>query len=156
MKKYIILVLIALLMGALFVGVAAAPAGKSNVAHLYLYEKDASWNIVDGGAWGKMKYNLSGEEFEFVFNGHGLVPNVDYTLVCFPIDWPNCICLESGTANIDGNVNIAGSVNTLDLTDAKIWLVPSDKVNCNTGKVAWSPADYLMEGDVITFDDTDD
>jgi len=57
------------------------PAGKSNVAHLYLFEKDpATWEIVEEGAWGKMKYNLAGSEFEFVFNGHGLEPGSDYTL----------------------------------------------------------------------------
>ena len=49
------------------------PAGKSNTAHLYLYEKDStSWEIVEDGAWGKMKYNQSGEELCLVFNGHGL------------------------------------------------------------------------------------
>ena len=53
-------------------------SGKSNTGHLYLYEKapdpDASredpWLIVEGGMWGKMKYNLSGATFDFVFNGH--------------------------------------------------------------------------------------
>ena len=42
MKKYLILVLVVLLIGALTVGVLAGKngqAGKSNVAHLYLYEK---------------------------------------------------------------------------------------------------------------------
>jgi len=51
MKKYIILVLIVLLIGALTVGVLAGKtgqAGKSNVAHLYLYEKDpVTWEIVE-------------------------------------------------------------------------------------------------------------
>ena len=47
------------------------PAGKSNIGHLYLYEKNPTdWTIVEGGAWGKMKYNLSGPEFDFVFSVH--------------------------------------------------------------------------------------
>ena len=64
----------------LVVGLVAAPAlaagktgkaGKSNTGHLYLYEKDpATWDIVEGGAWGKMEYKLSGSTFDFVFNGH--------------------------------------------------------------------------------------
>ena len=56
-------------------------AGKSNIAHLYLFEKDTSWDVVTGGAWGKMKYTLSGPVFEFVFNGHGLMPDANYTLI---------------------------------------------------------------------------
>jgi len=35
--------------------------------------------IVDGGASGKMTYNLAGPTFDFVFNGHGLGAGADYT-----------------------------------------------------------------------------
>jgi len=188
MKKYIILVLIVLLISALFVGVLAAgpskPAGKSNVGHLYLYEKEddgsCDWPIIDG-AWGKMKYNLSGDEFEFVFNGHGLMPGEDYTLVYYPDPWPvvGLICLGEGTANAEGDVHIANSVDTEgDLpteaddnadplkttycfgeTGAKIWLIPTSDVNCaSQTMVAWNHATdiYLFEEELINFDDTDD
>jgi len=168
MKKYIILMLIALLIGALFVGVLAAPAGKSNVALLYLYEKDVGddWSIVEGGAWGKMKYNLSGEKFEFVFNGHGLEPETDYTLIYYPDPWPGTglICLGDGTANVDGDVHIAESVQTGDLPfeedtndGAKIWLVLSGDVSCGMKITTWNPTEYLFEEyELITFDDTDE
>jgi len=175
MKKYLMLVLIVLIIGALFAGVLAAPGGKSNVAHLYLYEKEEltppspedPWPIVEGGAWGKMKYNLSGEEFEFVFNGHGLEPGEDYTLIYYPDPWPGSglICLGDGTANVDGDVHIAESVDTGDLPaegdeaplgGAKIWLVLSDDVDCGNRMVGWNAAEYLFEGDVIEFDDTDE
>ena len=173
MKKYLILVLIALLIGALFVGVLAAgpskPAGKSNIAHLYLHEKDPdTWEIVPEGAWGKMKYNLSGEEFEFVFNGHGLEPDQGYCLIYFedPADdplttAPTIFCLGMGTANIDGDVHIMGSVDTgdlpttVDINDgAKIWLVLSE--NCpgegwETWINGWNPTEYLFEEELITF-----
>lgn len=149
-----------------------APAGNSNIGHLYLYEKDpATWEIVDDGAWGKMKYNLAGPEFSFVFNGHGLEPGVDYTLIYYPdVEIGNpypregVICLGSGVANNGGNVNIAASVDTGDLpsaTDAndgaKIWLVLSADVDCDAGQMgpAWNPTDYLFEYNLITFDDTD-
>jgi hypothetical protein len=159
MKKYIILVLIALLIGALTVGVLAGKdgqAGKSNITHLYLYEKDPdTWNIVEGGAWGKMKHNLSGSTFDFVFNGHGLDAGVDYTLIVYyGTDWPGTgICLGSGTANEDGDVHIMGSESTGDLNDAKIWLVMTDHHDCGTGMNTWSPEDYLFENDLITFDE---
>jgi hypothetical protein len=179
MKKYLILVLIVLLIGALFVVVLAAPAGKSNVAHLYLYQKtyvaSGDWPIVEGGAWGKMKYNLSGEEFEFVFNGHGLVPGTEYTLIYYPDPWPvsGLICLGDGIVNDGGNIHIAESVETGNLPaesddncpyGAKIFLVLSSDVNCeNRDMPSWTGPwsgnhdginIYLFEGELITFVDT--
>jgi len=172
MKKYLILVLIVLLIGALSVGVLAGKtgqAGKSNIAHLYLYEKDPSdWSIVDGGAWGKMKYNQTGETFDFVFNGHGLVADQEYCLIYYedpgfgwPNGMPNIYCLGMGTANAGGEVHIADSatpgtlpwVNDINEDGAKIWLVPSSYVDCDLGVWigAWSPSEYLFEGELITF-----
>ena len=190
MKKYIILVLIALLIGALMVGCTTVtpeidlsrkpggPAGNSNIAHLYLYEKTPSgeWPIVEDGAWGKMKYNLSGEEFEFVFNGHDLEVGEEYTLIYYPDPWPGngLICLGSDIADDEGNVHIADSKDTGgDLpfetdknadastttygdgsTGAKIWLVLSSDVNCGNGDsqmTGWTPTEYLFEYDLITF-----
>lgn len=145
-----------------------APAGKSNIGHLYLYEKvpSGTWPIVEDGAWGKMTYTLSGAEFSFVFNGHGLEPDTDYTLMYYPDPWPGTglICLGSGTSNNGGNVNIAASVDTGDLpiagdtnSGAKIWLVLSSDVDCENKKmIGWAPTEYLFESDLISFVDTDD
>jgi hypothetical protein len=176
MKKYIILVLIALLIGVLLVGCTTVtpeidlskkpggPAGNSNIAHLYLYEKDSIWDIVPDGAWGKMKYNQSGETFDFVFNGHGLVHETEYTLIYYPDPWPGTglICLGSGTVNEEGNIHIAESVNTGDLpacgdrnVGAKIWLVLSDDVDCDNKMTGWNPEEYLFENNLIEFEDID-
>ena len=178
MKKYLILVLIVLVMGALVIGVLAAkpgnvphgPAGGSNIAHAYLYEKDPSdWSIVEDGAWGKMKYNQTGETFDFVFNGHGLEPGEDYTLIYYPdyetFEWPRTgiICLGEGTADLEGNVHIEESVETHsnfpidgDVNEgAKIWLVLSSDVDCGVPQIAgWNPTEYLFEYDLIDFNDT--
>ena len=148
----------------------SGPAGKSNVGHLNLFEKDpATWEIVEGGAWGKMTYNLSGSEFEFGFNGHGLEAGVEYCLIYYPDPWPGTglICLGCATANGGGNDRIAGSVDTGDLPaegdendGAKIWLVPTDDVDCDpeggTRMIGWNPTRYLFEEALITFDDTDE
>jgi len=142
-------------------------SGKSNTAHLYLHEKDPSdWSIVEDGAWGKMKYNLEGAEFKFVFNGHGLDEGVDYLLIYYPDPWPGTglIVLGAGTANDEYNVHIMGSVNTGDLpiaTDAndgaKIWLILADDYDeVNASWNAWNPTEYLFEYDLISFNDTDD
>jgi len=144
------------------------------VAFIELWQKDSDWKIVEGGAWSKMKYNLSGSEFEFVFNGHGLAPDENYTLIYYPDPWPGTglICLGSGTANEDGNVHLQGSENTGDLpasydhnhpdnagenpSGAKVWLVLSDDVDCENQKmVGWNPTEYLFEYDLITYEDTD-
>ena len=163
-------------------------AGKSNVGHLYLYEKapdpDATredpWLIVEGGMWGKMKYNLSGSTFDFVFNGHGLPIGQEYTLIYYPDPWPavGLICLGSGIVTEcedecigedsgGGNIHIKGSVDTGSLPiesdanypdGAKIFLVPSSDVNCDEGTmIGWTGDDAnLYEGALINFLDTDE
>ena len=124
MKKLIAISLAVVLVLTLGAGVALAagkhgPAGKSNIAHLYLYEKNpADWSIVDGGAWGKLKYNLSGSTFDFVFNGHGLQPNTEYSLIYYAdfedryANWggnnPGAL-IATGTTNPGGQLHLAGS-----------------------------------------------
>ena len=172
MKKLIAISLAVVLVLTLGAGVALAAgkngqAGKSNVGHLYLYEKDPTdWSIVEDGAWGKMKYNLSGSTFDFVFNGHGLEANTDYSLIYYPElqttwPWPVTV-IDSGMTNNGGNINLAGSVElNMDLPDpnnpqdgAKIWLVlTADIIN---GELAgWNPTEYLFENNLIKYDDTD-
>ncbi len=135
-----------------------------------MYEKNlADWTIVPDGAWGKMKYDLTGSEFDFVFNGHGLEAKTEYTLIYYPDKtgnpWPrtDIICLGSDTSSKDGAVHIAESVATGDLpnsavdtnTGAKIWLVLSDDVNCDTNVMSgWNPTEYLFENNLITYTET--
>ena len=161
----------------------SGPAGKSKTGHLYLYEKiepleqpyppGIPWEIVEDGAWGKMTYPLEGPTFKFVFNGHGLEPKTDYTLIYYPDPWPGTglICLGSATSNGGGNVHIMGSpdidgdlpiegdLNNPDdpghaacITDstciegAKIWLVLSSDVDCEGHvMIGWNPTEYLFE-----------
>ena len=163
------------------IGARCGQAGKSNIGHLYLYEKDpATWNIVEEPSWGKMKYNLSGDELKFVFNGHDLEPGQSYSLIYYPDPWPGegLIILGEGTVNEEGNVHIMGSVDTGDLpiaTDknnisnpekydwinedyngAKIWLVWSGDAPEVTGMTGWHPESYLFEYDLINFSDSGD
>jgi hypothetical protein len=180
MKKKVIglLLAVSLVMSVVALGAVAVakspnakvpngPAGKSDVAHLYLFEKDpATWELVENGSWGKMKYNLEGPEFEFVFNGHGLENGSEYTLIYYPDPWPGSglICLGSGTACDEGDVHIKEAVNSGDLPaafdaneGAKIWLVLSSDVDCeNAAMVGWTPTEYLFEYDIIKFDDRDE
>ncbi len=158
--------------------IAAAPiiaggyngrVGKSNVAHLYLYEKDPStWEIVEDGSWGKMTYNTSGSELKYVFNGHQLVAGQDYVLIYYPDPWPGegLICLGTGRVDENGNLHLRGPIDTGDLPaenddnypdGGKIWLVLLDDVDCDEAQmIGWNPAEYLFEYDLVTFDDTDE
>ena len=178
MKKY----LIAASSAALVFSLAAAvilptfagkngQAGTSNVAHLYLYEKNVlgDWSIVEGGAWGKMKYNLSAPTFDFVFNGHNLNPDTDYSLIYYADGWPGNhpgALLASGTSNDGGDIHLAGPNElNIDLPDpadanypggAKIWLVLSSNYNAATNSLtAWNPTQWLFESELINYDDTD-
>lgn len=172
MKRLAILMAVA----ALFLWASPAlagksgPAGKSNVAHLYLYEKNPSdWSIVDGGAWGKMAYNLAGPTFDYVFNGHGLAPNTEYSLIYYADSWPGNnpgALVASGVSNDGGNIHLSGSPDlNMDLPGAadanypggaKIWLVLSSDYDAGLTKMTgWNPAEYLFEYDLITYDDTD-
>ena len=134
-------------------------AGTSNTAHQYLYEKDASWSIVAGGAWGKMTYNLAGPTFDFVFNGHNLLPSTAYTLIYYADPWPGNnpgATILSGTSDSLGDINLVGSVDlNMDITGGKIWLVlSSDYVSPGVWN-DWNPSEYLFENNLITYDDTD-
>lgn len=162
----------ALILGAMAIPVLAkgpsAPAGNSNIGHLYLYEKNpANWMVVDKGAWGKMQYNLSGPTFDYVFNGHGLLPNTDYSLIYYADPWPGNnpgALIASGTSNDGGNIHLAGSTDLgMDLPDpddendrAKIWLVLSNDYDGAHSMTGWNPKEYLFEYDKIVYDDTDD
>lgn len=119
-------------------------AGKSNVAFIELWEKDPStWEIVEDGAWGKMAF----KDDSFVFNGHGLETDIEYTLIRYTDPWPGTplACLGSGTS-VNGDIHLSG-----DMQDGgpKVWLVLSDDVDCVTGMTDWSPAEYLFEYDLI-------
>ena len=153
------------------------PSGKSNIAHLYLEEKNpADWLPVAGGAWGKLVYMMSGRSFAFVFNGHRLDPGIPYTLIYYPDPWPGhgSMCLGNGVADESGDVHIKGIANTGSLpmpgdlngnpdtttygsqTGAKIWLVLSSDITCRGHYMAgWHPTQYLFEMQLINYTKTE-
>ena len=170
MKKVILLVATCAVLISLVVGSAVMASGKSN-AELYLYEKDPTdWTIVEDGAWGKLRYNLAGDEFEYGFNGHGLEAYTDYSLIYYPElqtywPWP-VIVIDSGMTNNGGNINLAGSVDLGMNLDgpideynldggAKIWLVLTADINAEGKLAGWNPTEYLFENNLIFYDDTD-
>ena len=180
MKKLLILgVVVALVCAFVAVPVFAAKGdnpANNNPNNLYLYQKDANWAIVWGGAWGKYNYKLSGTGAATTvsgpFNGHGLVPGTKYSLIYYPEvapnPWPaegwNVVLIGSGVANDGGDVHIAGSAiigvpdtqptvgDYIGKTGDKIWLVlDSDlsTVDGTTSMIGWTPGEYLFEQKLI-------
>ena len=136
-----------LMVTAVFAAGPNGASGNSDMAHLNLYEKDSSWVIVEGGAWGKLNYDSD----SFVFNGHGLEADTGYTLVRYDsVIWPKIECLASGTSNNGGNINLAGEIGSYG---DKVWLVLTEDTNCEIGEMGimdgWNPAEYLFEDALI-------
>lgn len=179
MKKIIIglvlaLTVVSLLVVPVFAAGKNGPAGKSNIGHVSLYEKnaDTDWTIVEDGAWGKYNYKLSGEGEETgisgVFNGHGLVAGEDYSLIYYPEVAPNpwpaggyeVVVIGDGTANENGDVHIKGAAaigspdeqptvgDYVGETGDKVWLVLSSDITDGV-MTGWNPAEYLFEQALI-------
>lgn len=130
--------------------------GNSEINHLYLYEKDPEdWAIVDKGAWGKLTFNST----HFNFNGHKLLKETEYALIWYGADdhndeWPYATCIIEGVTNKGGNIHLSGEYDfgafLADENEQKIWLVLADDIDCEINEmVAWNPAEYLFEYDVI-------
>jgi hypothetical protein len=147
-------------------------------AMVYLFEKtpvpSGPYPIVEGGANGKLEYNLWGKYFKFDFDGSGLTTGTSYTLIYVPDPWPwqGLICLGSaiakgkkGSVDIQGKValgydlpNPAVDANAVThspggLTGAKIWLVLSSDVNCVGGTLSWNPdpTKWLFEVNTLIY-----
>ncbi len=179
MKKLLMIAIVVAVLASLIATPVLAKgkdgqSGKSNVGQLYLYEKNpAGWSIVEGGAWGKYNYKLSGDPTDIsgVFNGHGLDAGVDYSLIYYPEPatdpWPAPPVVQligSGTANTGGNVHITGTATIggpdtqptvgdyIGQTGDKIWLVLSSDLDTTGGvttMIGWTPAEYLFENNLI-------
>jgi len=149
----------------------AEEPGKSPMGRLYLFQKDpVTWKTLMDGAWGEIDYKLWGPKFDFVFNGHRLMPGEKYTLIYYPEPWPGegLIVLGSVTADDFGDVRIEGKVHTGDLPakgdqnnplGAKIRLVPSEDVLCDrhgTKLTGWHPTESLFPYHLITFHQRED
>lgn len=133
--------------------VAVAPvAAAGNAASITLVEKDGSWNPVVDGAFGKLMYKFEPAPM-FVFNAHGLVPGMEYSLVNYvAYGGPNTI-LGTGVATLEGDLHIADVLPNLAEESvgngAKIWLIPSGNLGTSGALNAWVPANYLFETETI-------
>jgi hypothetical protein len=151
--------------------VMAAPSGKaipaSNVlSNVYLYPKEYAdapeWTtLYEANAWGKYNYKLVDTTISGPFNGHGLAPNTDYTLISYNDPWATpFVIIGSGVSDELGDVHIKGTADlgfdepspvydwSGDGDGYKIWLVLTEDI---TGFQfnAWNPGAYLFENNRI-------
>lgn len=142
-------------------------SGASHIAHLNFSQRDGEGETVEDGAWGRMKYVWSGPTFDFVFNGHELEPEDEYTMTyqLEPVGENGALCLGSGTVNEDGDLHIRNSIELngdlpmpADESEEGALLVAviSGDVNCEMDEmVSYIPEDYLFGDALIEYRDTD-
>ncbi len=139
---------------------------------LMLYKKHPStWQpIQTSEIAGEMIFNSTGPEFSYIFDGIGLNPAKNYSLIYYPDPWPgwNLLVLGSGTPETDGTLHIENSLETGDLPfdglgyyswgyGAKIWLVLTSDVSSNSPKrvIGWHQSQFLFENNLITYEVTE-
>lgn len=143
------------IMGIALLAGAVSAVGTAQTVKL-VAKNSTSWEPIDGGAFGSLMYQTD----KFVFNGHGLEPNISYTLVDYTENWVGDEqILGSAVSTKTGKIQIKGKATTLtpyEYTDGeyagqvgtKIWLVPTD---CMTGAdiTVWSPDRFLFETSLV-------
>ena len=184
-KILILMILaITLLLPVSVMALSPTPPAAGGYSHaVQLEDKDSStWAIIGLGS-GKtavLSYNNSGATFGFNLVASGLEASVAYSLIYYANPYPGNFpgkLIAGGTSTAEGLLTLTGNPNlnmslptppdASMLTDhsvapdyythaygAKIWLVPTDCYD-GTKIIAWSPARFLFETDVITYTDTD-
>lgn len=147
-------------------------AGLSSIAHLNFSPGDAGED-GDGDeaeGWARMMYRWYAPVFDYVFNGHELPVDGEFTLTYQPqpLPSPGVICLGSGSVNEEGDLHIQDAFDiATDLPaaydenedEAILALVLSVDVDCDSGDMlAWQPEAYLFgdEGMFYVHSDLDE
>ncbi|XOU94655.1 MAG: SipW-dependent-type signal peptide-containing protein [Candidatus Kerfeldbacteria bacterium] len=122
---------------------------------------DGTW-VPTGNANGELTYITSNDTFNYTLEVMGLNPSTEYTLYYYADPWPSTNGFAIGTpfmpnasgyANVNGNVELGMSLPVAAdaniASGAKIWVVPTS----GTSFSPWTPTEYLMEMNFITYTD---
>jgi hypothetical protein len=158
MKKILVIGIVLLFVATMGASVTArTPVGSSIYGYTDLYEKDQSWNIVPGGAYGFFMYIASGY-YQFttfiVLDVHmkckvmGLDPITEYAIIAYHEDWPNFDLIYTETTDSSGSFYVWDSIAGIPYD--KIWVVPTSDINtCTEQFTTWNPSEYLFENTLL-------
>lgn len=133
---------------------------------------DPDWQIIADNKTATLTYNLTSPTFDYSLAGKVPLSNTKYCLIYYADPWAgnNPGALIGCGTSVNKNISFSGSVELgMDLPQsssdqnfpegAKIWLVTASDYNSGTESTGpmttWSPANYLFETGLITYDDTD-
>ena|GEM_PF-2402892 len=136
-------------------------AGRSQIEHLYLFEKDLTdWSVVEDGAYGKAVFNWKHSTVSF--EGVGLVPQTEYALVFYSEPeydgWANreTTVISAGTSDADGLLELGRTAFDIEAIRSmeeppgayKIWLVPCSSIVDD--QIQWiAPEMFLFESRLL-------
>ena len=142
-------------------------ANHAPIGQVYFFPQDADVHngVFHLNPWGLLSYRLWGKQFEFSFNGFNLERRKSYTLVYYPGEGAEMICLSEGISTRSGHLNITAKLNICNLPSAadpnyfygaRIMLVPNGNVSCEEGNFL-NPGseENLISYHPIRFTDTD-
>ncbi len=131
--------------------------GESGYATVALENKsgEPEWDIFLGdGVEGTLDYKTQGPLFDYTFSG---LVNIDgnYTLlyVGSTNDYPGVgsVDLGGGAFFNKKTATLSGQVDTGDITDGKVWLIPSSSYDGDV-MITWPLADILFEIGLVNYD----
>ena len=164
MRKYIALAMVFSIL--ILPMVSATTYWMNAVDELNLAEKDSSWNIIEGGASGIIKFTTITRFGRLIqqraqVKVYGLEPKTKYQLIYYGNEenndvWPYATCIGKPRMTSTRGYFSSGSsqVNHLQMRDdgvaQKFWVVSASDVDCGQEKmIAWNPSEYLFETNTI-------
>ena len=123
---------------------------------LVLDNKDGNWDPINDGVRGLLTFMSPYSTFDYDLEVTGLTPSTSYSLINYVDPWPATGSTIIGVPFMtdgSGNATVSGDVELgMDLTNAKIWVIPSAHWN-GTQMTAWTPSMYLFEQNLVAYDD---
>ena len=84
------------------------PTGNTNSIQLYLHNRLTGDHVYDAYAWGKIKYSLTEDNLNFIFDGFNLDPDTWFAL------YSDTKLLGFGITDKEGNINIRNSLSNAE------------------------------------------
>ena len=123
---------------------------------------DPDWRILHDSTQAVFAYKVKDKTLNYSLTASGLEANTEYSLIHYVDPWPgNGVGsvgeISSGSTDGSGNLTVSGEVElNANLTNAKVWLVPSELYDATEKKVTgWSPSRFLFETGLIDYYDSD-